>query len=46
MDEPDESTLRLTDEQAAEVRRRLAEKKPKILTLGEFNERLRRLYSI
>jgi hypothetical protein len=44
MEEQDSSTLRLSDEQAAEVRRRLAEKNPKTVTLAEFNERLRRRY--
>ena len=33
MEEQDRSTLCLTDEQAAEVRRRLAERNPKSLTL-------------
>jgi hypothetical protein len=42
MEEQDKSELRLSDEQAAEVRRRLAEKNPKTITLAEFNERLRR----
>lgn len=46
MEEQDNSTVRLTDEQAAEVRRRLAEKNPKTVTLSEFNERLRRLYGV
>jgi hypothetical protein len=46
MEEQDNSTLRLTDEQAAEVRRRLAEKNPKTVTLAEFNERLRRRYGV
>jgi hypothetical protein len=44
MEEPDNSTLQLSDEQAAEVRRRLAEQNPKTVTLAEFNERLRRRY--
>jgi 16S rRNA U1498 N3-methylase RsmE len=39
MEEQDNSTLRLTDEQAAEVRRRLADKNAKTVTLAEFNER-------
>jgi hypothetical protein len=34
------------NEQAAEVRRRLAEKNPKTVTLAEFNERLRRRYGL
>ena len=46
MEKQDTSKLRLTDEQAAEVRRRLAEKDPKTLTLAEFNERLRRRYGV
>ena len=46
MEEQDQSGVRLTDEQAAEVRRRLAEKDPKTLTLAEFNERLRRRYRV
>ena len=40
------SSLRLSDEQAAEVRRRLAEKNPKTVTLAEFNERLQRRYGV
>jgi len=46
MEEQDNSTPRLTDEQAAEVRRRLAEKNPKTVTLAEFNERLRRRHGV
>jgi hypothetical protein len=46
MEEQDKSNVHLTDEQAAEVRRRLAEKNPKTLTLAEFNERLRRRYGV
>ena len=46
MEEQHNSRLRLTDEQAAEVRRRLAEKNPKTVTLAEFNERLRRRYGV
>ena len=46
MEEQDKSGLRLTDQQAAEVRRRLAEKNPKTLTLAEFNERLSRRYGV
>ncbi|MEJ2379538.1 MAG: hypothetical protein P8Y71_30565 [Pseudolabrys sp.] len=44
MEEQDNSPLRLTDEQAEEVRRRLAD--PKTMTLAEFNERLKRRYGI
>jgi hypothetical protein len=46
MEAQDRSRLRLTDEQAAEVRRRRAETNPKTMTLAEFNERLRRRYGI
>jgi hypothetical protein len=46
MEEQDSSTFRLSDEQAAEVRRRLAEKDPKTVTLAEFNERIRRRYGV
>src|SRR5438270_13977973 len=46
MEEQDNSMLRLSDEQAAEVCRRLAEKDPKTVTLAEFNERLRRRYGV
>ena len=46
MEEQDSGMLRLSDEQAAEVRRRLAEKDPKTVTLAEFNERLRRRYGV
>jgi hypothetical protein len=46
MEEQDRSDLRLSQEQAAEVRRRLAEKNPKTITLAEFNERLRRRYGV
>jgi hypothetical protein len=41
MEEQDNSTLRLGEEQAAEVRRRLADESAKTVTLAEFNERLR-----
>ena len=44
MEEQDKSDLRLMDEQAAEVRRRLAESNPRILTLTELSEHLRRRY--
>ena len=46
MEQQDKSTLRLTDEQAAEVRRRLAETNPKTLTLAELNAHLRRRYGV
>jgi hypothetical protein len=46
MEEQDKSELRLSDEQAAEIRRRLAEKNPKTITLADFNERLRRRYGV
>jgi hypothetical protein len=44
MEKQDRSPYRLTDEQAAEVRRRLAEKNPKTLSLAEFNERMRQRF--
>ena len=43
MEAQDESAYRLTDEQAAEVGRRIADSNPKLLSLEEFNERVRRL---
>ena len=44
MEKQDRSPYHLTDEQAAEVRRRLAEKNPKMLSLAEFNERMRQRF--
>jgi hypothetical protein len=46
MEEQDKSDLRLTDQQATEVRRRLAERNPSTLTLAEFSEHLRRRYGV
>lgn len=46
MEEQDSSTLRLSDEQLAEVRRRRAEKNPKRITLAELNARLQRRYGV
>lgn len=46
MEEQDKSRVRLSDEQAAEVRRRLAEQSPKSMTLAEFNTRLRHRYGV
>jgi hypothetical protein len=46
MEAHDSSGLKLDEEQAAEVRRRLAETNPKTLSLAEFNEHLRRRYGI
>jgi hypothetical protein len=42
MEEQDQSTVRLTDEQVAEVERRLADPNPKFLTLEEVRERFTR----
>jgi predicted nucleic acid-binding protein len=42
MEEQDKSSLRLTDEQVAEVRRRLEDPNPKFLTLDEVRERFAR----
>jgi hypothetical protein len=41
MEDSDQSTYRLTDEQVAEVERRLANPNARRLTLDEFKERLR-----
>jgi hypothetical protein len=46
MEKQDNSALRLSDEQAAEVRHRLTEEDPRTTTLEEFNERLRRRYGL
>ena len=42
MEEQDKSPLRLSDEQVAEVERRLADSNPKFLTLEEVRERFAR----
>ncbi len=42
MEEQDKTTLRLTDEQVEEVKRRLADPNPKFLTLEEVRERFAR----
>jgi hypothetical protein len=42
MEAQDASPLRLTDEQVAEVRRRLADPNPRFLTLQEVRERFAR----
>ena len=42
MEEQDRSDLRLTDEQVAEVRRRLRDPNPKFVTLEEVRERFAR----
>ena len=46
MEQQDKSALQLTDEQADEVRRRLAETHPKTLTLAELNAHLRQRYGV
>jgi hypothetical protein len=46
MEAQDKSGLRLSEEQAAEVRRRRAETNPKTMTLAEFNGRLRNRYGV
>ena len=43
IEEHDKSPYRLNDEQAAELRRRLADENPPALTLAKLDERLRRL---
>ena len=42
MEQQDSSDLRLTDEQVAEVKRRLADPNPKFVTLEEVRERFAR----
>jgi hypothetical protein len=42
MEEQDKTPLRLSDEQVAEVERRLADPNPKFLTLEEVRERFAR----
>ena len=46
MEQQDKSTLQLSQEQAAEIRRRLAEKNAGTLTLAELNAHLRRRYGV
>ncbi|HEV8014536.1 MAG TPA: hypothetical protein VGP48_03325 [Stellaceae bacterium] len=46
MEEQDTSAVALTDEQAAEIQRRLAEDHPQTLTLAAFVDRLRQRYGI
>ena len=46
MEAQDKSDISLTEEQADEVRRRLAEPAPKTMTLVEFSERLRHRYGV
>ena len=46
MEKQDKSPLRLTEEQAAEVRRRLKEKNPKTVTLARFNRYIRSHYGV
>ena len=46
MEKQNKSSLRLTEEQAAEVRRRLKEKNPKTVTLAEFNRYIRSRYGV
>ena len=46
MEEQDSRTLRLSDDDLAELRRRRAEKNPKTITLAELNARLRRRYGL
>lgn len=41
MAEQDASDYRLSDEQVAEVKRRMADPNPQVLTLEEFNERFK-----
>jgi len=45
MEEQDSSVLRLSAKQVAEVRRRMGDRNPKLLTLGQFKAHLRSRYS-
>jgi len=46
MGEYDESAFRLSEEQAEEVRRRLGEENPQVLTLEQFNTRSHKRYGV
>ncbi|MFL5259807.1 MAG: hypothetical protein ACJ8AS_08640 [Hyphomicrobiales bacterium] len=46
MEEQDRSQLSLSEEQAAEVRRRLADNDSKTMPVHDFNEHLRRRYGV
>lgn len=46
MEEQDNSSLRLSEEQAADVRRRMADPDPETMSLAEFNERLKSRYGV
>jgi hypothetical protein len=46
MEQQDKSTLQLSEEQAEEVRPRLAETHPETLTLADLNAYLRRRYGV
>jgi len=46
MEEQDRSDLQLSEEDATEVRRRMAEKNPETITLAEFKEHIRRRYGV
>jgi hypothetical protein len=46
MEAQDKSGLSLTDEQVAEVQRRLAEDNPRVMTLAEFDAYLRCRYGV
>jgi hypothetical protein len=46
MEAQDKSGLSLTNEQVAEVQRRLAEDNPRVMTLAELDAYLRRRYGV
>ena len=46
MEQQDKTELRLTEEQADEVRRRQAERDPETVTLEQFKAHLRRRYGV
>ena len=46
MEQQDKTELRLTEEQADEVRRRQVERDPETVTLAQFKAHLRRRYGV
>ena len=46
MEEHDNSPVGLSEEQAAEVRRHIADPNPETITLAEFNRRLKDRYGV
>jgi hypothetical protein len=46
MEQQDKTELRLTEEQADEMRRRMTERDPETVTLAQFKAHLRRRYGV